>query len=427
MNSFAGPAVRCVLAGLAWAGAAATVLPAGRVRTVLAAVAVLAVPGTALVLRCRWPARSRYAPTAAVVPAVACSAVLSAVAAAPLLLTHTFTARRVLVELAVLTTLLVLPYPRRRLPPPDPATRSTREGPPPPPGRYDRSALRAGALVAACVLAGATACGDPTADGSPASRTQAAVPGAQRATDPPTPPGPWHRVFLDDFTGSRLNTADWATCYDWNDGGCTNAGNHELQWYLPGQVSVGNGDLALTADRRTTHGTDGKTYPWTSGMVSTGRDHWDGAPRHTFTYGWFAAAVKVPVAAEGMFPAFWLIPADARGTPPEIDIAEFINSASHVDSNLHWRAPDGSDTHIGNRYGPADFSGGYHVFAVDWQPDSVTWYVDGVQRFKVTEPAAIPHVAMELVINLAVGFQTAPPPGTDSARLDVGWVAVWQR
>ncbi|MEU2632475.1 hypothetical protein [Kitasatospora sp. NPDC007106] len=125
MNSFAGPAVRCVLAGLAWAGAAATVLPAGRVRTVLAAVAVLAVPGTALVLRCRWPARSRYAPTAAVVPAVACSAVLSAVAAAPLLLTHTFTARRVLVELAVLTTLLVLPYPRRGGAPPPP--------PPPPP------------------------------------------------------------------------------------------------------------------------------------------------------------------------------------------------------------------------------------------------------------------------------------------------------
>ncbi|MEW1909167.1 glycoside hydrolase family 16 protein [Kitasatospora sp. NPDC085895] len=417
--------LRIAPALLAWAAVAATALPAGPVRVGTTAVALLVVPGTALVLRCRWPARSRHTPAAAVVPAIACSASLAAVTAAPLLLTHTFTARRALLVLAVLTTLLVLPYPSRR-PPPDPATRSTREGPPSP-GRLDRSALRAGALAAACVLAGATACSDPIALTSPASQAQAAGPSTQEATAPPTPPGPWRPVFHDDFTGSRLNTADWATCYDWNDHGCTNAGNHELQWYLPGQVSVADGDLTLTADRRTTKGTDGKTYPWTSGMVSTGRDHWDGAPRHTFTYGWFAAALKVPAAAEGMFPAFWLIPADTRGTPPEIDIAEFINTSARVDSNLHWRAADGSDTHIGNRYGPADFAGGYHVFAVDWQPDSVTWYVDGVQRFQVTEPAAIPHVPMELVLNLAVGFQTAPPPGTDSAALKVGWVAVWQR
>ncbi|MEV7177122.1 glycoside hydrolase family 16 protein [Kitasatospora sp. NPDC093679] len=423
----AGPHLRLVLALLAWAGVAATTLTAGPVRTATAAVALLAVPGTALVLRCRWPAGVRQAPLTAVVPALACSAVLSAVAAVPMLLTHTFTPRRVLVVLAVLTTLLVLPYPRRRWPPPDPGTWSGRSAPPPPAGRQNGRSLRAGALAAACLLAGAAACADPTALTSPASKARAESEGTVRATEPPNLPGPWHLVFHDDFDGSRLNTADWTTCYDWNLGGCTNAGNHELEWYLPGQVSVADGDLTLTAQRRETHGTDGKTYPWTSGMVTTGRDHWDGTPRHTFTYGYYAAAIKVPAQAEGMFPAFWLIPAETRGTPPEIDIAEFINTATHVSANLHWRAPDGNDTHIGKDYGPQDFADGYHVYAVDWQPDSVTWYVDGVQRFRVTEPTAIPHVAMELVLNLAVGFQTAPSPGTDSAALKVGWVSVWQR
>ncbi|MDH6109690.1 hypothetical protein P3T36_000461 [Kitasatospora sp. MAP12-15] len=33
------------------------------------------------------------------------------------------------------------------------------------------------------------------------------------------------------------------------------------QWRLPGQVSVGNGALTLTAERRTTQGTDGHSYP----------------------------------------------------------------------------------------------------------------------------------------------------------------------
>ena len=74
--------------------------------------------------------------------------------------------------------------------------------------------------------------------------------------------------------------------------------------------------MTLTAERRTTPGTDGRSYPWTSGMVSTGRDSWDATPRHTFTYGYFAAAVKFP-AQTGMFGAFWLMrPWLSSVTPP---------------------------------------------------------------------------------------------------------------
>jgi beta-glucanase (GH16 family) len=62
-----------------------------------------------------------------------------------------------------------------------------------------------------------------------------------------------------------------------------------------------------------------------------------------------------------------------------------------------------------------------------WTPDEVSWYVDGVRRFRVTEPERIPHVPMEVLINLAVGVPRSPPPSVGSAVMTVDWVRVWQR
>ncbi|MFC5647246.1 glycoside hydrolase family 16 protein, partial [Kitasatospora cinereorecta] len=311
---------------------------------------------------------------------------------------------------------------------PGPQGPAARTGPRGPAGR---AARRIGVYPPVLLLVLAvTACTNATGRTLSASGSRPAaaadLPPADRLPDLPALPGAWHPVFRDDFDGTALNRADWATCYDWNDGGCTNAGNHELEWYRPGQVHVGDGALTLTADRRATQGGDGHTYPWTSGMVTTGRDSWNGTPRHTFTYGYYAAAIKAPADPAGMFPAFWLIPADSRATPPELDIAEFIHSNQAVDLHMHWRSAAGEDVHDGTRYGPADFAGGYHVFAMDWEPDAVTWYVDGVERYRMDDPSLVPDVPMELVLDLAVGFQAAPPDSVDRTSLQVAWVGVWQ-
>lgn len=252
------------------------------------------------------------------------------------------------------------------------------------------------------------------------------VPTGAPSGPPPKPsvPGHWHLVFADDFNGHRLNTARWATCYDWNHLGCTNRGNDELEWYLPGQVSVADGKLTLTARRRTTRGSDGRSYPWTSGMVSTGRDHWNGRPRHVFTHGYFEAAMKIPPQA-GMLPAVWLMPA-ARSTPPELDIAEGLGSTKIIDMTVHWRGPGGQERTAAGSYGPVNYPADYHVFALNWERDSLTWYVDGEIRFRVTDPAKVPRVPMELLFTLAVGYPKLPPPGVHSARMSVDWVRVWQ-
>ncbi|MEV5437071.1 glycoside hydrolase family 16 protein [Streptomyces sp. NPDC052682] len=247
--------------------------------------------------------------------------------------------------------------------------------------------------------------------------------GGPTVPQPPVP-GRWNLAFHDEFHGSELNTERWATCYDWNREGCTNNGNDEDQWYLPSQASVGRGALTLAAERRTTRGSDGEKYPWRSGMISTGRDYWDARPRRTFTYGYFEAAIRIPPQA-GMFPAFWMMPA-SRFTPPELDIMEFLGNTRQVLMYTHWRTPEGDRSERGT-YGPEAFPAKYHVFALLWTPDELSWYVDGVRRFRVTDAERIPHVPMEVLVNLAVGVPNSPPPSVDSAEMKVDWVRVWQR
>ncbi|MFJ3789809.1 family 16 glycosylhydrolase [Kitasatospora sp. NPDC090091] len=450
------PRVLPALSG--WAALATLLLPAGNpLRAVATGFFLLAGPGAAAVAWARpgpsWRDRGPGRVSAAALT-VTVSLALTMLTAEALFFTHSFTVGRAVLALAVLTTLLtVLP---RRLPAgPAPASapgpssapgsdepdrrsrRSHRVGGPSAgafAGQPARPKVRWRLVSVAGALLLAAACGAANGAGVGAAALHPPTTAAAGDADAPLPvgadqppaTGQWHEAFRDDFNGTSLDGSKWTTCYDWNVGGCTNAGNHEDQWYLPGQVSVGNGALTLTAQRQSTPGSDGRTYPWTSGMVSTGRDHWDGTPRHTFTYGYFAAAIRTTDQPLGMFPAFWLLSANTRGGLPELDIAEFINSNQYVDLNLHAEAPDGTDIDAHYAHGPADFAVGYHVLGLDWEPDAVTWYVDGVQVFQVTDRASIPTIPMELILNLAVGYQQSPPPGVDSTQVKVDWVAVWQ-
>src|SRR6476620_3954330 len=63
----------------------------------------------------------------------------------------------------------------------------------------------------------------------------------------------WKMIFNDEFDGNALDTSKWNTCFHWatdyNFNYC-HAGNDELQWYQPDDVSVQNGLLRLKAEKR---------------------------------------------------------------------------------------------------------------------------------------------------------------------------------
>lgn len=240
----------------------------------------------------------------------------------------------------------------------------------------------------------------------------------------PSAAGAWHLAFSDDFSGAALDASRWVTCYDWDQAGCTNATNHELQWYTPGQVSVAHNAATLTAQRTATRGSDGQIYRWTSGMLSTGRPSWTGRPRFTFTYGYLEARIKMP-SAKGMFPAFWLLSADKTGDP-EVDVVEMIGNDNAPFMNLHWTTASGVKAQAPKTFASSDFSTGYHDFALDWEPGVITWYIDGVARYSISNSRMVPAVPMEIIFTLAVGFPDPPPASVSSGSMSIERVRLWQ-
>src|SRR3954471_22433571 len=193
---------------------------------------------------------------------------------------------------------------------------------------------------------------------------------------------PGHRsapklVMHDEFAGGRLDDHVWSRCHWWSSDGCTIASNHELEWYLPGQVTVRNGVLRLTAQRRSVVGSDGKTYRYASGMVSSGPRGEDNPPGFAFRYGRAEMRARVP-HGRGLWSAFWLLPA-SRSSLPEIDVMEMRGQQpATVNMHLHHRGPDGEDVNQGGTWkAPASLATGWHRFAIDWRPGLLRWLIDG--------------------------------------------------
>jgi len=236
-------------------------------------------------------------------------------------------------------------------------------------------------------------------------------------------------LFRDEFDGRRLNAATWHTCSWWARSTCSIEFNDELELYVPNRVSVAGGILRLQARREPAVGWNGRSYAYTSGMISSGGRPDQPVPGFAYRYGYAEARVRVP-AGRGLWPAFWTLPAD-HSWPPEIDAMEILGEAPDV-SHMTYHYLDTSGAHrapSGSWAGP-DFSTGWHTFGVDWEPEAVVWYVDGVERMRFADARAITGTPSYLVLNLAVGGRQAGPPddpGGSPGDYLVDYVRVWDR
>jgi beta-glucanase (GH16 family) len=274
---------------------------------------------------------------------------------------------------------------------------------------------------------------------APGETTQTAPPTTTNTTTTPSPlvlaggatSGEWDLVFFDEFDGDRLDTNRWVTCYWWDDGGCTNLGNHELQWYLPDAVSVRDGSLHLTARKARAESSDGTSYDYVSGMVTTGSDHDDddAEARFAFQYGYAEMRAKVP-AGQGLWSAFWTLPV-THESRPEIDIMEVLGDTHHVlRTHLHYHDSDGIRASVGEDWEGDELGDTWHTYAVEWADDRVAWFIDGNEIWALTDPDAIPHEPMYLLANLAVGGDWPGPPDETTifpATYEIDYIRVWQR
>lgn len=177
-------------------------------------------------------------------------------------------------------------------------------------------------------------------------------------------------VWSDEFNGSSLNTSDWNID---TGNGCPSLcgwGNAELQYYRPQNVTVTGGHLVLTARAESYAG-----YSFTSGKITTKN-------KQSFLYGRFEMRAKLPTG-NGMWPAFWMLSQDdAYGgwaSSGEIDIMESANGTTYINGTIHYGGSYPNNTYSGGTYAPpgTNFANDFHVYAIEWEPDVIRWYVDG--------------------------------------------------
>ena len=241
----------------------------------------------------------------------------------------------------------------------------------------------------------------------------------------------WRKVFGDEFDRSSLGRGRWTTCYWWDDDGCTNSGNNERQWYRRGNVSVDDGVLRLTARRQAVRGSDGRIYPFTSGMVTTGRstDRLSKPPRFGFRYGRVETRMRLP-EGQGLWPAMWMLPVSHRSAP-EIDVVEVLGHTPRlVRSHFHFTDEDGRERNPGNGLRLPDTTATWHRYTLDWTPEQLVWYVDRRRTWTFKREQYVPDERMYLIFNLAVGGDWPGPPTAATefpAAMVVDYVRVWKR
>jgi len=231
--------------------------------------------------------------------------------------------------------------------------------------------------------------------------------------DPPLPPSPprsdWTQVWSDDFSGPDGSSPDpkkWT--YDIGGHGW---GNQELEYYTkrPENAHVEKGNLVVTARKESFTGADGVTRDYTSARLKT-------LGLFVQSYGRFEARIKIP-EGQGMWPAFWLLGQDipSVGWPKcgEIDIMENVGKEpATVHGSLHGPSSAGATsdmTAIFTLPAGQNFADDFHLYAVEWQPDLVRFYVDAnlYATFRATDwPAGGKWVfdhPFFIILNLAVG------------------------
>ncbi|MFW2332191.1 carbohydrate binding domain-containing protein [Ilumatobacter sp.] len=258
-----------------------------------------------------------------------------------------------------------------------------------------------------------------------------------RAPDPG--PAGWTLAWADEFdepAGTPPNPANWAyEIGDTTPDGKNGWGNEELQYYTddPDNAQTdGDGNLIIKLDEA-----DG------SQECYYGPCEFESARLVTqnkaeFAYGRIESRIQVPTGGDGLWPAFWSLGTDITYNPwpgaGEIDVMEYVSRIpNEIFGTIHGPGYNGGGA-FGNIY---DFGErvdlGYHTFTVEWEPNLITWYVDGIQYHQAT-PADVPgpwvfEKPFFLLLNFAIGGNfggAIDPANTYPQEYLVDYVRVYQ-
>jgi hypothetical protein len=213
----------------------------------------------------------------------------------------------------------------------------------------------------------------------------------------PPPPAPGY-TFYDDFNGTKIDPTKWTfEGDDWN--------AYDSDFETGANTTVSNGQAHIKIE------TDPSRRPAsrTDTMMTKGR--------YTQQYGKFAARMKLP-RGKGLWPALWLW---NPASPPEIDVFEVYANPTlihgldvqHTAHAIHWGSCYGCPQH-GQKSAwlnqGIDMTADWHVWAIEWRPTYVEWFIDGRSVLRVNQadpsaygPVQIPQKPLHIAASLAAG------------------------
>jgi beta-glucanase (GH16 family) len=243
----------------------------------------------------------------------------------------------------------------------------------------------------------------------------------------------WKLVWSDEFDGPDGSMPDpnkWSIIRNGS-----GFGNQELQYYTdrPANLHIEHGKLVITARKEPFKGPDGIARDYTSARLET-------AGHFQQKYGRFEARIKMP-NGQGIWPAFWMLGDDfnSGGWPEcgEIDIMENVGfEPGTIHGTLHGPGYSGSNN-LTAAYTLPDHqavSDDFHVFAVEWTPEAIRFYIDS-HLFETQTVASIPSNKrwvfdhpFYILLDLAVGGRWPGSPDTTTpfpATMLVDYVRVY--
>ena len=229
----------------------------------------------------------------------------------------------------------------------------------------------------------------------------------QSQTAPTASGSAWIPVWSDEFSGSNGSAPDSSK---WTiETGGDGWGNRELEYYTTRaqNVQIQKGSLVITALKEAYTGKDGVTRNYTSARMMT-------ASKFEQQFGRFESRIKIPYG-QGIWPAFWMLGNNSgqAGWPTcgEIDIMENIGKEpAIVHGTIHGPGYSGA-AGIGSSFSLTSgrFADDYHLYAVEWEPNVIRFYVDS-HLYATLTPADLPQGTkwvydhpFFVILNLAVG------------------------
>lgn len=215
-------------------------------------------------------------------------------------------------------------------------------------------------------------------------------------------------IFFDDFDRGKLDRKKWNVIIT------EKIYNKEQQAYIDSSETIyiaaadeipgaSNGALIIHPRYRPDFKLSGGIkFDFISGRIDTRN-------KFEFKYGSAAARMMMP-SGSGLWPAFWLLGSGTWPGSGEIDIMEYVGEPDWISSALHGPGYHGEAGLVKKyTFPPKEDARTWHVYSVDWSPDSIIFKVDDLTIYSITRPSIeyfgpwVFNNNKHLILNFALG------------------------